>query len=464
MWIWPQSGPGNGPEQAATLPLRSSPSAMQRTPYDLFRLGGLLAIGTSTLPRLSELLLAGPALLARVLALPFESGPVSSNLFAGTVLLHLASAAGFALLFWYATRPRGCRLAVGLLVVSLQAVLAVLTDPSLLLVLAAQLPFVLPGRWAAGWMAAQMALAALLGVLAAERLQFVLSGRVGANTVELADPGLAPGSLLAVQVLTGLAWQVFAFAVGHLAVAERRSRAQLAATHAELVCAQQQLAQQARLQERLRIARELHDAMGHHLVALGIHLQLAQHATASKAAKALATAAELARSLLAQVRATVSAERAAQATDLRATLHALVRMIPHPEVQLHLAPELPAVDAQLAHTLLRCTQEALSNALRHAHARRIDVSLQMHQSPPGIALTVRDDGQGALHPAPGSGLQGMQERVQAFGGRMHWFTHPGQGFGLNLWFPVHGAPPVDPAVRAATGSAVVPAGQEEASA
>lgn len=78
---------------------------MQRTPYDLFRLGGLLAIGTSTLPRLSELLLAGPALLARVLALPLESGPVSSQAFAGTVLLHLASAAGFALLFWYATRP-----------------------------------------------------------------------------------------------------------------------------------------------------------------------------------------------------------------------------------------------------------------------------------------------------------------------------------------------------------------------
>lgn len=434
---------------------------MQRTPYDLFRLGGLLAIGTSTLPRLSELLLAGPVLLARVLALPLESGPVSSQAFAGTVLLHLASAAGFALLFWYATRPRGCRPVVGLLVVSLQAVLAVLTDPSLLLVLAAQLPFVLPGRWAAGWMVVQMGLAALLGVLAAERLQFVLSGRLGASTVELADPGLAPGSLLAVQVLTGLAWQVFAFAVGHLAVAERRSRAQLAATHAELVCAQQQLAQQARLQERLRIARELHDAMGHHLVALGIHLQLAQHATAAKAARALATAAELAHSLLAQVRATVSAERAPQATDLRAALQALVRTVPHPQVQLHLAPELPAVDAQLAHTLLRCTQEALSNALRHAHARRIDVSLQVQQSPPGIALTVRDDGRGASHPAPGSGLQGMQERVQACGGRMHWFTQPGQGFGLNLWFPLQGVAPAVAAVPAGAASATMSAGRVE---
>jgi len=401
-------------------------------------------------------------LLARVLALPLESGPVSSQAFAGTVLLHLASAAGFALLFWYATRPRGCRPVVGLLVVSLQAVLAVLTDPSLLLVLAAQLPFVLPGRWAAGWMAVQMGLAALLGVLAAERLQFVLSGQLGASAVELADPGMAPGSLLAVQVLTGLAWQVFAFAVGHLAVAERRSRAQLAATHAELVCAQQQLAQQARLQERLRIARELHDAMGHHLVALGIHLQLAQHATAAKAARALATAAELAHSLLAQVRATVSAERAAQATDLRAALQALVRTVPHPQVQLHLAPELPAVDAQLAHTLLRCTQEALSNALRHAHARRIDVSVQVQQSPPGIALTVRDDGRGALHPAPGSGLQGMQERVQARGGRMHWFTQPGQGFGLNLWFPLQGVAPAVAAVPAGAASATMPAGPVEA--
>lgn len=437
---------------------------MQRTPYDLFRLGGLLAIGTSTLPRLSELLLAGPALLARVLALPLELGPVGSNVFAGTVLLHLAGAAGFALLFWYATRPQGCRRVAGLLVVSLQAVLAVLTDPSLLLVLAAQLPFVLPGRWAACWMAAQMGLAALLGVLAAERLQFVLSGQVGLASVELADPGLAPGGLLAVQVLTGLAWQVFAFAVGHLAVAERRSRAQLAATHAELVCAQQELAQQARLQERLRIARELHDAMGHHLVALGIHLQLAQHATASKATQALATAAELARSLLAQVRATVSAERAAQATDLRAALQTLVRSVPHPRVALHVAAELPAVDAQLAHTLLRCTQEALSNALRHAHARRIDVSLQVQQSPPGIALTVRDDGRGALHPAPGSGLHGMQERVQTLGGRMQWFTQPGQGFGLNLWFPLHGAVPAAPGIRTGAWRAVVPAGQEEASA
>lgn len=409
---------------------------MQRTPYDLFRCGGMVAIGIATLPRISELLLAGPPLLARVLALPLDLGPVSASAFTGAVLLHLACAAGFALLFWYATRPQRIRPAVGLLVVSLQAVLATLADPALLLVLAAQLPFVLPWRWAVAWLVVQIGSAALFAVFAMGRLQFVLSGRLDAAPVELVNPGLPPGFLLAIQVLTGLAWQLFAFAVGHLAVAEWRNRVALASMHTELICAQQQLSRQAKLQERLRIARDLHDTMGHHLVALGIHLHLAQQPDAPKAAQALSTAAKLAKSLLEQVRATVSAERAEQVTDLRAELHTLTNAVPQPKVTLRMESELPALDSETAYTVLRCTQEALSNALRHANARNIVVSVDSVKSPPGIAVTVRDDGNGAHNPRPGNGLRGMRERVASCGGRVEWSTRLGEGFGLSLWVPL----------------------------
>lgn len=410
---------------------------MQRTPHDLFRLGGLLAIGAATLPRLSELLLAGPALLVRALSLPMDTGPVSANIFTGTVLLHLAGALGFALAFWHATRHHGGPPAAGMWLVGMQAVLAVLVDPSLLLILAAELPFVLPWRQAAGWLLTQCGVAAAIALLAVDRLQFALSAQVGSSAVELAQPGVPPGGLLAIQVLTGIAWQVFAFGVGHLAMAERRGRALLAATHADLVAAQQRLAQQARVQERLRIARDLHDAMGHHLVALGIHLQLAQHAPSPKAAQALATASTLAQSLLAEMRAAVSSERLSSGVDVEAALQSLANTIPYPRIELHIAPGLADWDAERANILLRCAQEALSNALRHADASRIEVSVSRQYlcEAAGTVVEVTDDGRGAARLLPGNGLKGMQERLQTVSGRLEWTTRPNQGFALRLWLP-----------------------------
>jgi signal transduction histidine kinase len=96
-------------------------------------------------------------------------------------------------------------------------------------------------------------------------------------------------------------------------------------------------------------------------------------------------------------------------------------------------------DPERAHVLLRCTQEIITNAVRHAQAGQ----LRLHYRYEGRSVHLRavDDGRGAQAPVAGNGLRGIRERLAAYGGTVEVATRPGEGFILELQLPLDdGAP------------------------
>jgi signal transduction histidine kinase len=177
-----------------------------------------------------------------------------------------------------------------------------------------------------------------------------------------------------------------------------------------------QLAEQSRTAERLRIARELHDALGHHLTALSLNLEIAAHQTAGEARDNVRTAQSLARLLLGDIRELAYAMKRGRATDLVEGLAHLAEVVPVPAVHVEIAPGTRVEDPRRAHALLRCAQELVSNSIRHAGARNIWIALRV--SAAQVELTARDDGVSTGEPRPGSGLSGLRERLEELGGSL----------------------------------------------
>lgn len=185
--------------------------------------------------------------------------------------------------------------------------------------------------------------------------------------------------------------------------------------------------------ERARLARDLHDEMGHHLVALNLRLQLLERsASPDETRQHLEQARSLAGLLFSDLRNTVNGLRE-PALDLEAAIAALAAHLPGLAVELDMGLEQGAVSMLEAECLLRCIQEAMTNALKHGQASQIRISLQ--RGPEGLLLQVRDNGRGAAKAAQGGlGLQGLRERLQALQGRL-WIEREADGFSLYALVP-----------------------------
>ncbi|GAB3514230.1 sensor histidine kinase [Pseudoxanthomonas daejeonensis] len=220
---------------------------------------------------------------------------------------------------------------------------------------------------------------------------------------------------------------------------QRRLNAELRATRALL-------AESARVNERTRISRELHDLLGHHLTALSLNLEVASHLTEGRAQEHVRQAKTLARLLLTDVREAVSQLRdASGGIDLSAALRPLADHVPALDISLDIESPLAIDDPERAHVMLRCTQEIITNAVRHASARHL--SIRVWREAGAILLEAVDDGQGADGLVPGNGLRGMRERLQQCGGTLEIQTRRGAGFRLRLSIPV--STPAHPAIEGA---------------
>ncbi len=208
----------------------------------------------------------------------------------------------------------------------------------------------------------------------------------------------------------------------------------LAQTNSELRSAQAIIASNVRDAERLRISRELHDAWGHELTALGLQLEIATHVTEpAKASDHVRQAKGLARDLLGKVRDVVGPLREAERCDLKDALQALAQSVPTPKVHVSIAADV-RVSADQAHALMRCAQEAVTNAVRHANASNL--WLEVSADADGVRLVARNDGSArAASAPPGSGLLGMRERVECLGGRLAVQTGAGLDFTIDAWLP-----------------------------
>ena len=219
---------------------------------------------------------------------------------------------------------------------------------------------------------------------------------------------------------------------------ERAARTALALANAELQANRELLAENSRATERLRISRDIHDALGHHLTALSIRLDIAARRPPEQAVEDIREAHAITRLMLSDVRDVVGTLRREACTDAVALIRPLCRNIG--DLSIHLeAPEsaLP-VDAARAEALVRCVQEVITNTLKHATARNLWITLASVTG--GMTVRAWDDGRGTQQLQPGTGLTGMRERFAQFGGEVAIATNAGRGFALQAFVPTENAP------------------------
>lgn len=225
-----------------------------------------------------------------MVSFPLWPALTGQQISARVVSAGLGGLALFALLFWLLTGardrwPRSLRLGIVtvqiLLAFGLTALLDYTLTGILLVLTAATLGELLPLRSALAWVAAQTA---------------------GFGWV--ASLVFSPG----VTVATTLAFAGFELFALHSAITarrEREAREELARAHAELLATRQLLADSSRAAERVRISRELHDVMGHHLTALSLSLEAARHAPPEETSQHVETAQSLTKRMLREVRRVV---------------------------------------------------------------------------------------------------------------------------------------------------------------
>lgn len=225
----------------------------------------------------------------------------------------------------------------------------------------------------------------------------------------------------------------FVFVTSLVAKQQAEAREEQRRLNAELRATRALLAESARVNERTRISRELHDLLGHHLTALSLNLEVAGHLSEGRVKEHVQQAHTLARLLLTDVREAVSQLREGGAIDLGAALRPLAENVPALAIHMDIEEPLTLDDPEAAHVLLRCTQEIITNAVRHASAHNLWIRARREDG--HIGIEARDDGAGAETVIPGNGLRGMRERLAQHGGELRIETCAGSGFRLHLSMP-----------------------------
>ena len=247
-----------------------------------------------------------------------------------------------------------------------------------------------------------------------------------------------------VQLGINAAYFGAAWVFGNRAWASALEREQLEDAHARLREQQQQLAEQAVELERVRIARELHDVVAHHVSAMGVQAGAARrvlHRDADRAEVALRLVESSARDAITELRSMVTTLRSDGTPNAPLpTLADLDSLIENSggdqHVHLERIGSAPDVSPAAELTLFRIAQEGLTNARKHA-GPTAQVTVRLRGLDDGIELEVSDTGRGGSTTALGTrhGVIGMRERAQAVGGRFEAGPKSDGGWLIRAWVP-----------------------------
>jgi signal transduction histidine kinase len=233
--------------------------------------------------------------------------------------------------------------------------------------------------------------------------------------------------------ISWLGFQVFTVLMSHATAREALARNELARLNAELRATQQLLVDSGQVAERMRIARELHDLVGHHLTGLSLNLEVASHLAQGKTQEHIHTAQSVTKLLLQDVREVVNSLRGDDSFELGRAIRTLTKEIPKPLIHLDVPEDSGIYDPVRAETILRCVQEIITNTVRHSGAENLWIELV--KTTDGVEVRTRDDGRGVKHLKPGNGLTGMRERVEQVGGHLEIESAPNKGFCLRARIP-----------------------------
>ncbi len=250
---------------------------------------------------------------------------------------------------------------------------------------------------------------------------------------------------LAFLSIYGYALLIYELAVAHTALSG--SNAKLAAAHTRLQEYSTQAEELSAIRERNRIAREIHDTLGHALTLLAVQLETATQLEARgdpRLREELLQARQVTKACLTDVRHSVEALRPDEASgdslqeQMRKLVVACEITCPETWITLDLEEAAHPLDPEVRLTLYRCAQEALTNIRKHARASK--VLLRLSTNDEQVELMVLDNGQGCEpsheQRAPGFGLRGMRERVALLDGRLSAGPEPGHGWRVDVVLPL----------------------------
>ena len=219
-------------------------------------------------------------------------------------------------------------------------------------------------------------------------------------------------------------------------VAESQAKNESEKLVRELKATQILLSASTKRDERLRIARDLHDVVGHQLTALSLQLEVASHVKEVEKQKHVQQAKAISTLLLSDVRETVSEIRQKKDLELREALMVLSQNIPGLTVDLHMELDESLADARQVEVIFRCVQEALTNTAKHSRASFCRIKLSSDDQ--YLSLSIKDNGGGPDNETPdikpGNGLTGMIERVERIDGQLD-YQNISEGFEISVKLP-----------------------------
>lgn len=234
----------------------------------------------------------------------------------------------------------------------------------------------------------------------------------------------------------------------HMVVSTQKGRAALEQMTTDLAAANRQLGEYAAqaeelavARERNRLAREIHDSLGHYLTVVQVQLEAALAVHDRKPAQSIESvrkARKLVGEGLQEIRNSIKALRAAP-LEGRTLCEALLALVAESEAGgLPIKLEVQGAERELSEaagiTLYRAAQEGLTNIRKHAPGSQPRLMLAFHSSDL-VRITVRDDGPGCDSTDGGFGLIGLRERAALLGGSLSTKTAPGDGFTLTIELP-----------------------------
>jgi len=228
-------------------------------------------------------------------------------------------------------------------------------------------------------------------------------------------------------------FQAFAIIAAAIARNEAKAREDQAHVNAQLVSTRELLRETSKADERIRIARELHDVVGHNLTALCLHLETALHLSGDQLEVLLQRAQSMAKQLLGEVRTVVAGFHENDHIDLRRALEAMQHNVPRITLAIQMPDNLSITDSARAHAVLRCVQEITTNTLKHSDATNLWIHIHLHDG--AIEIEARDDGSQVQQSKTGIGISSMRQRLEQLGGGLAIDPAPHDGFHLKAWLP-----------------------------
>tara|TARA_Y100000589_G_scaffold294551_1_gene300317 strand:+ start:1820 stop:3052 length:1233 start_codon:yes stop_codon:yes gene_type:complete len=216
-------------------------------------------------------------------------------------------------------------------------------------------------------------------------------------------------------------FEIFSIVMMTTQLKEQQAREREEAINRELRATQTLLTEASKQSERTRIARNIHDLVGHHLTALTIQLQVAERKSEGQVKTLIERSQQVAKLLLADVREAVNDIRSTAAIDVKSALLALQLNSQDKQVVFNISDDLTVTDVATAETLLLIAKEAITNFFRHSNGNTLTIELSSNED---IEMRIADSGTIKQSLRPGNGLRGMVERVTELKGQLRIHEQP----------------------------------------